>query len=74
MHIYMKALRIAVSGMMILISISAFAGCANNQQASANANPATKTHESRDLARTGKRTSGEALQAADPGVTARGGN
>jgi hypothetical protein len=51
-------------------------GCANNQQsvASANSNPAAKGYSSDDLQRTGKRTSGEALQAADPSVTAIGGH
>ena len=50
-------------------------GCANNQpNAAANSNPSAKTYESQDLARTGKRTSAEALQAADPAVSARSGN
>jgi hypothetical protein len=62
--------------LIICLLALTFIGCANNQQnaASAGANPAAKTYESQDLARTGKRTSGEALQAADPSVTARGGN
>jgi len=63
------------SWLVICFLALTFIGCANNQQnASAGANPAAKTYDSQDLARTGKRTSGEALQAADPSVTARGGN
>jgi PBP1b-binding outer membrane lipoprotein LpoB len=51
-------------------------GCASNQQsaASANSNPAATTYSNDDLQRTGKRTPGEALQAADPSVTAVGGH
>jgi hypothetical protein len=53
----------------------AFAGCANQQTAtSANANPSEKSYNSGNLQETGKRTAGEALQAADPSVTATGGN
>jgi hypothetical protein len=53
----------------------AFAGCANQQTAtSANANPSKKSYNSGNLQETGKRTAGEALQAADPSVTATGGN
>jgi len=72
----MKQSRYFLSATAALISISAVAGCATNQQASApaNADSASKTYGSQDLSRTGKRTSGEALQAADPAVTARGGN
>lgn len=72
----MKLCRYFLSAVVVSVSLWAFAGCANNQQASttAKSNPAAKTYESQDLARTGKRTSGEALQAADPSVTARGGN
>jgi hypothetical protein len=61
--------------LVICFSALTFIGCANNQQnAAASANPPAKTYDSQDLARTGKRTPGEALQAADPSVTARGGN
>jgi hypothetical protein len=72
----MKKARYFFGATLVMISIWVFAGCADNQQASAPANayPAAKTYESQDLARTGRRTSGEALQAADPSVTARGGN
>jgi hypothetical protein len=47
-------------------------GCANNQQSasSTNTNPAATNYSSEDLQRTGKRQAGEALQAADPSVTA----
>ena len=67
-----RCLLIAVIGGIAV----ACAGCANNQQnaGSANANPAPKTYGSDDLQRTGKRTAGEALQAADPSVTATGGH
>jgi len=60
----------------LALSTWVLAGCASNQQSasSTNANPSAKTYSSQDLAKTGKRTSGEALQAADPAVTARGGN
>jgi hypothetical protein len=72
----MKQSRHFLSTTVATIFIWAFAGCATNQQTSApaNVNPAAKNYQSEDLARTGKRTSGEALQAADPAVTARGGN
>ena len=72
----MNTIRIFVGAMVISILPWMCIGCANNEQASAaaNAKPAAKNYESQDLARTGKRTSGEALQAADPAVTARGGN
>jgi len=47
-------------------------GCANNQQnaSSPNANPSASTYTSGDLQRTGRRQAGDALQAADPSVTA----
>jgi hypothetical protein len=61
--------------LVVIFSALAFAGCANQQgAASANANPSETTYNSNDLQKTGKRTAGEALQAADPAVTARGGN
>lgn len=66
-----RSILIAVTSSIAL----AFAGCANQQNAnSTNANSSAKTYNSQDLAKTGKRTSGEALQAADPAVSARGGN
>lgn len=66
-----RYLLIAVVGGTALV----FAGCANQQGAtSANANPSEKTYNSSDLQKTGKRTPGEALQAADPSVTATGGH
>jgi len=66
-----RYLLIAVVGGIAL----AFAGCANQQTASsANANPSEKSYNSGNLQETGKRTAGEALQAADPSVTATGGN
>jgi hypothetical protein len=72
----MKKICYFSSWLVICFFTLTFIGCANNQQnaASASANPAAKTYDSQDLSRTGKRTSGEALQAADPSVTARGGN
>jgi hypothetical protein len=56
------------------IAILGFAGCTNNQEstASANTNPSATSYSRDDLQKTGKRTSGEALQAADPSVTASG--
>lgn len=59
-----------------LAVILIFASCATNQQstASTTTDPSAKTYESQDLAKTGKRTAGEALQSADPSVTTRGGN
>jgi len=67
-----RCLLIAVMGGIAIGST----GCANNQQsaASANTNPTAKTYTSNDLQKTGKRTSGEALQASDPAVTATGGH
>ena len=59
--------------LVIIFSALAFTGCANQQSAaSANANPSARTYSSDELQKTGKRTSGEALQAADPSVTAGG--
>ncbi len=62
-----------LSGLAVILI---FSGCASNHQstASSNTDSSAKRYESQDLARTGKRTSGEALQSADPAVTARGGN
>jgi hypothetical protein len=53
------------------VAVMTCAGCASNQPsaASANANPAVKTHTGDDLARTGKRDAGEALRASDSSVT-----
>lgn len=67
-----RGIVIAVMGGIAIAS----AGCANNQQSatSANTDPTAKTYTSNDLQRTGKQTSGEALQAADPSVTATGGH
>ena len=71
----MKTCRGLVSAVVIMISLWAFAGCAHNQESvtSTNTNSASKTYNSQDLNRTGKRTTGEALQAADPSVTATSG-
>lgn len=64
-----RYLLIAVIGAVAL----AFGGCANQQDATSS-NGTAKSYGSSDLQKTGKRTSGEALQAADPAVTTRGGN
>jgi hypothetical protein len=47
-------------------------GCAHNAEnvTTTNTTSSAKAYDSQDLARTGKRTSGEAVQAADPSVTA----
>ena len=58
--------------LVIIFSALAFAGCANQQNAT-SANTNAKSYSSSDLQKTGKRTSGEALQAADPSVTASSG-
>jgi hypothetical protein len=56
-------------------SAVAFVGCADQQNAaSANGNSSANSYSSNDLQKTGKRTSGEALQAADPSVTATTGH
>jgi hypothetical protein len=59
---------------VMLSAIATFGcgGCAHNQESvtTTKANSSGTTYDSQDLARTGKRTSGEALQAADPSVTA----
>ena len=61
--------------LVIICFVLAFTGCASQQNAtSANSNPTAKSYSNSDLQKTGKRTAGEALQAADPAVTARGGN
>jgi PBP1b-binding outer membrane lipoprotein LpoB len=66
-----RSILISVLGGIALV----FGGCASQQNAtSANSNPTAKSYSSNDLQKTGKRTAGEALQAADPAVTARGGN
>jgi len=72
----MKKTNYFSSRLVICFLALTFVGCANNQQnaASANANSSARSYSSSDLQKTGKRTSGEALQAADPAVTARGGN
>lgn len=58
--------------LVVIFSAMVFAGCANQQSAaSGNANPSAKSYSNSDLQKTGKRTSGEALQAADPAVSAR---
>ena len=51
-------------------------GCANNGTTPATSNSAAgqRTYTSQDLNRTGKRTAGEQLQAAEPAVTAEGSN
>jgi hypothetical protein len=70
----MKMYRPCLATAVIAIATFGGAGCANNQQstASANANPSAKSYSSEDLQKTGKRTSGEALQATDPAVSATG--
>ena len=72
----MTTIRIFAGAAAILTSMWTLVGCANNQETAGygNTNPSAKTYESQDLSRTGKRTSGEALQAADPAVTTKGGN
>jgi len=61
--------------LVIVFFALAFSGCASQQNASsASSNSTAKSYSSEDLQKTGKRTSGEALQAADPAVTTRGGN
>jgi hypothetical protein len=58
-----------------ITSVCAFglASCANQQgetsTTTSNANPGSRTYGSEDLQQTGKRTSAEQLQAADPSVT-----
>jgi hypothetical protein len=71
----MKKARNFPSWLILPLALT-FVGCANNQQnaTSSNANSSAKTYDSQDLNRTGKRTAGEALQAADPSVTAMGGH
>jgi uncharacterized lipoprotein YajG len=62
------------AAVMVALSVFAVAGCAENQQTtttSTNTNPAARTYTGSDLQRTGRQTSGEALQAADPSVTTR---
>ena len=68
----MKAYRYLLSALVIGNSIWMCSGCAHNPESvtTTTANPPPKTYKSQDLARTGKRTSGEAVQAADPSVTA----
>jgi hypothetical protein len=58
--------------MVVIFSAMLLASCANQQSAaSGNANPSAKSYSGNELQKTGKRTSGEALQAADPAVNAR---
>jgi hypothetical protein len=68
----MKAYRYLLNALVIGSSIWMCGGCAHNAESvtTTSANPPPKTYDSQDLARTGKRTSGEAVQAADPSVTA----
>jgi len=60
----------------VAVAIFAVVGCAHNQETvtTASSNPSAKTYNSNDLQKTGKRTSGEALQAADPAVTTSSGH
>ena len=71
----MKISRYFFGAVLVMTSNWLLTGCASDQStASASANPSARTYDSQDLARTGKRTSGEALQAADPSVTSIGGH
>jgi hypothetical protein len=70
----MKTTRYFLAAVMVAIAVFDFAGCANNQQtttASTSTNPAARTYSGNDLQKTGRQTSGEALQAVDPSVTTR---
>jgi hypothetical protein len=60
----------------VTIVIGGISGCANNgtTPAASNSTAGQRTYSSQDLNRTGKRTTGEQLQAADPSVTAEGSN
>jgi hypothetical protein len=64
------------AGIIVLSCVFGVCGCANQQRAEQSASNSTsgqRTYSSQDLNRTGQRTVGEQLQAADPAVTAQGG-
>jgi PBP1b-binding outer membrane lipoprotein LpoB len=56
---------------MVVLSIFAFAGCANESSnaASAGANPTDRTYTQKDLNNTGRHDTAGAAQAIDPSVT-----
>jgi len=63
---------LAVSASAVIFA-AGLIGCANSSERSttttSNATPGQRSYSSEDLNRTGKRTSGEQLQAADPSVS-----
>jgi uncharacterized lipoprotein YajG len=64
----------SLAAVTVAISVFGFAGCADNPQtttAFTNTNPAARTYTGSDLQKTGRQSSGEALQAVDPSVTTR---
>jgi len=70
----MKKSHYFLAAVTVALSVFGFAGCADKQQTSTtstNTNSAARTYTGNDLQRTGRQTSGEALQAADPSVTTR---
>ena len=68
----MKKHRYLFAAILSAIATLGCGGCAHNKESvtTTNANSSGRTYDSQDLARTGKRSSGEALQAADPSVSA----
>jgi hypothetical protein len=66
-----------ICNVLVAVSMIGFVSCANNSETTrtvASATPGQRTYSSEELEQTGKRTSGEQLQAADPSVTAQGSN
>jgi hypothetical protein len=56
---------------MMVLSIFAFAGCANESSnaATAGANPTDRTYTQKDLNNTGRQDTAGAVRAIDPSVT-----
>jgi hypothetical protein len=71
----MKAYLDAALMLALVFLTFALAGCADQPTtASASAgNPTDRTYSRNDLNRTGRQSTGEAIQAADPSVTVSGG-
>jgi len=65
-----------LAAVVVAVSMCALIGCANHSTTTgtaSNSDAGSRTYNSEDLARTGKRTSAEALQAADPAVSTSSG-
>jgi hypothetical protein len=69
----MKTIHLLSVMMVMVVGFVLMSVCGCETQAS-NPTSGQRTYSSEDLNRTGKRTTGEQLQAVDPAVTAQGSN